>query len=117
MAKRRLTNLVDVSLVTCVIQKGMAETINKSLLELGVQGATVHMGVGTGVRERMGLLGVAVDVEREIISFMVPNDQVDRIFERIFIIGRLDTPGMGYLYVTPLLQAATYIPPNLVAQA
>jgi nitrogen regulatory protein PII len=117
MAKRRLTNLVDVSLVTCVIQKGMAEIINKSLLELGVQGATVHMGVGTGVRERMGLLGVAVDVEREIISFMVPNDQVDRIFERIFIIGRLDTPGMGYLYVTPLMQAATYIPPNLVAQA
>jgi len=117
MAKRRLTNLIDVSLMTCVIQKGMAETINKSLLELGIQGATVHMGVGTGVRERMGLLGVAVDVEREIISFMVPNDQVERIFERVFIIGRLDTPGMGYLYVTPLVQAATYIPPNLAAQA
>jgi hypothetical protein len=48
---------------------------------------------------------------------MVPSDQVDRIFERIFIIGRLDTPGMGYLYVTPLLQAATYIPPNLTERA
>ena len=72
------------------------------------------MGVGTGVRERLGILGVAVDVEREAISVMVPVDQTDRIFERIFLAGRLDTPGMGYIYVTPLLQAATYIPPSLL---
>jgi nitrogen regulatory protein PII len=72
------------------------------------------MGMGTGVRERLGVLGVAVDVEREVISVMVPVDQTDRIFERIFLAGRLDTPGMGYIYVTPLIQAATYIPPNLL---
>ncbi len=72
------------------------------------------MGVGTGVRERLGILGVAVDVEREVISVMVPQDQTDRIFERIFLAGRLDTPGMGYISVTPLIQAATYIPPNLL---
>jgi hypothetical protein len=54
---------------------------------------------------------------RSTFSLLVPNDQVDRIFERVFIIGRLDTPGMGYLYVTPLLQAATYIPPNLADRA
>jgi nitrogen regulatory protein PII len=59
-------------------------------------------------------LGVAVDVEREIISVMVPQDQTDRIFERMFLAGRLDTPGMGYIYVTPLMQAATYIPPSLM---
>ena len=114
MAKRKVTNLTEVALITCVVQKGLADTINKSLLEVGVQGSTVHMGVGTGVRERLGLLGVAVDVEREVISVMVPVDQTDRIFERIFLAGRLDTPGMGYLYVTPLLQAATYIPPSLL---
>jgi nitrogen regulatory protein PII len=103
-----------VALITCVVQKGLADTINNSLLEVGVQGSTVHMGIGTGVRERLGILGVAVDVEREVISVMVPVDQTDRIFERIFLAGRLDTPGMGYIYVTPLIQAATYIPPNLL---
>ncbi len=114
MAKRKVTNLTEVSLITCVVQKGMADTINTSLLEVGVQGSTVHMGTGTGVRERLGILGVAVDVEREIVSVMVPQDQTDRIFERMFLAGRLDTPGMGYIYVTPLLQAATYIPPSLL---
>ncbi len=114
MAKRKVTNLTEVALITCVVQKGLADTINNSLLEVGVQGSTVHMGMGTGVRERLGVLGVAVDVEREVISVMVPVDQTDRIFERIFLAGRLDTPGMGYIYVTPLIQAATYITPNLL---
>jgi len=114
MAKRKVTNISEVALITSVVQKGLADTINTSLMEVGVQGSTVHMGIGTGVRERLGILGVAVDVEREVISVMVPQDQTDRIFERMFLAGRLDTPGMGYIYVTPLLQAATYIPPNLL---
>jgi nitrogen regulatory protein PII len=114
MAKRKLVNLTEVSLITCVVQKGMADVINQSLLDAGVQGATVHQGVGTGIRERMGFLGVAVEVEREIISVLVAKDQLARIFERMFLAGRLDTPGMGYIYATPLVQAATYIPAHLL---
>jgi nitrogen regulatory protein PII len=112
--KRKVTNLTEVANITCVIQKGLADTVNTSLLNVGVQGATVHYGVGTGVRERMGILGIAVDVEREIMSVLVPLDQVDRIFERIFLAANLDIPGNGYIFVTPLLQAATYIPPHLL---
>ncbi|MEY2677811.1 MAG: hypothetical protein RLZ00_503, partial [Pseudomonadota bacterium] len=62
--KRKVTNLTEVANITCVVQKGMADTINQALLDVGVQGTTVHYGVGTGVRERMGILGIAVDVER-----------------------------------------------------
>jgi nitrogen regulatory protein PII len=114
MAKRKLISLGDVTLITCVVEKGLADTINQSLLDAGIQGATVHQGVGSGVRERMGLLGVAVEVEREIISVLVSNDQMSRIFERMYLAGRLDTPGKGYIYATPLTQAATYIPPHLL---
>lgn len=114
MAKRKLVNLTEVSLITCVVQKGMADIINQSLLDAGVQGATVHQGVGTGIREKMGLLGVAVEVEREIINVLVAKDQLTRIFERMYLAGRLDTPGMGYIYATPLVQAATYIPAHLI---
>ncbi len=114
MAKRKVTNLTDVAQITCVVQKGMADKINQSLLDAGIQGATVHAGVGTGIRERMGFLGVAVEVEREIVSVLVSKDQTDRIFERMYLAGRLDTPGMGYIFVTPLVQAATYIPAHLL---
>jgi nitrogen regulatory protein P-II 1 len=114
MAKRKLVNLTEVALITCVIQKGMADTINQALLEAGVQGATVHQAVGTGVREKLGFLGVAVEVEREVINVLVAKDQLTRIFERIYLAGRLDTPGMGYLYATNLVQAATYVPAHLL---
>ncbi len=114
MAKRKITNLIDLCQITCVVQKGAADTINDALLEAGVQGATVHSGIGTGIREKMGFLGVAVDVEREIMTVLVATDQVNRVFENMYLAGRLDTPGMGYIFVTPLLQAATYVPDHLI---
>lgn len=114
MVKRKLTVLTDVALITCVVQRGLAETVINSLTEIGIQGATVHAAMGTGVRERLGILGVAVDVERDVVSVMVSRDEVNRIFERMYLAARLDTPGMGYIYATPLMQAATYVPPHIL---
>lgn len=114
MVKRKLTLLTDVALITCVVQRGNSEAVIDALTEIGIQGATVHAAMGTGVRERLGLLGVAVDVERDVISVMVSRDAVNRIFERMYLAARLDTPGMGYIYATPLMQAATYVPPHII---
>ena len=110
MAKRELTVLTDVALITCIVQRGIADTIVKAALESGAQGATVYYARGSGVRERLGLLGVAVEVEKEVVNIVVASDQVDRIFEKMYLAGKLDTPGMGFMYITPLDKAATYIP-------
>ncbi len=82
--------------------------------EAGAQGATVHFARGMGVRERLGILGVAVEVEKEVIDIVVSKEQVDRVFERMYLAGNLDTPGMGIMYITPLEKAATYIPPDVL---
>ena len=47
---------------------------------------------------------------------VVATDQVDRIVEVMYLTGRLDTPGMGFIYVTPLEKAATFIPPEIAAK-
>ena len=114
MAERDIVVLTDLSLVTCVVQKGLADPIVKAAREAGAQGATVYYARGTGVRERLGVLGVAVEADKEVINIAVANDQVDRILEVMYLTGRLDTPGMGFLYVTPLEKAATYIPQAVV---
>jgi len=44
----------------------------------------------------------------------VSREQVDRIFERIYLAGNLDTPGMGIMFITPLDKAATYIPQEVI---
>ena len=69
-----------------------------------------------GIRERLGLLGVAVEVEKEVIQVMVSTEQVDRVFETMYLAGKLDTPGMGIAYITNLEKAATYIPPEVLAK-
>lgn len=114
MSKQDITILTDVSLITCVVQRGKADDIVRAAQEVGAQGATVYYARGSGVRERLGVLGLAIDVEKETINILVANDQIDRIFEKMFIAGQLDTPGMGIMYVTPLEKAATYIPQEIV---
>jgi nitrogen regulatory protein PII len=105
-----ITVLTDASLITCIVQRGLADRIVSAAIEAGAQGATIHYAHGSGVRERLGILGLAVEVEKEVINIVAANDQRDRIFEKIYFAGKLDTPGMGLVYVTPLEKMATYIP-------
>jgi nitrogen regulatory protein PII len=114
MTRRKLTVLTDVALITCIVQRGNADKIVQAARDAGVQGATVHFAKGMGVRERLGILGVAVNVEKEVINIVVSRDHVDMVFEQMYLAGDLDTPGMGIMYITPLEKAATFIPQDIL---
>jgi len=114
MSTREFTVLTDVSMITCVVQRGKAEEVVQAAQDAGAQGATIHFGNGSGVRERLGLLGLAVDVEKEIISILVGDDQLDRVFERMYFAAELDLPGAGIIYVTKLDKAATFVPKEII---
>ncbi len=106
--------LTDVVLITCIVQRGKADDIVQAAQAAGASGATVHYARGSGVRERLGILGVAVEVEKEVISILAATDQADRIFEVMHKAAQLDTPGMGFMYMTPVEKAATHIPPEVL---
>jgi nitrogen regulatory protein PII len=112
--KRKITFLSDVRLITCIVQRGLGDTIVNAAQDAGAQGATVFYAKGSGVRERLGVLGVAVEVEKEVVNIVVSSNQLDTVFNNIYLAGNLDTPGMGFMYVTPLEKAATYIPDELL---
>ncbi len=114
MSSREFTVLTDVSMITCVVQRGKADVVVQAAQDAGAQGATIYYGYGSGVRERLGLLGLAIDVEKEIITSLVADDQLDRIFERMYFAAELDVPGNGIIYVTKLEKAATYIPQDIL---
>lgn len=114
MSKRSLTILTDVSMITCIVQRGKADAVVQAAQDAGAQGATIYYGYGSGVRERLGLLGLAVDVEKEVITTLVADDQVDRIFERMYFAAELDVPGAGIIYISKLEKAATFIPADVI---
>lgn len=103
--------LTDAVLITCIVQRGIADAVVKAAQRAGAQGATVFYAHGSGVRQRrLGILGVTVNAEKEVIYIVASTDQADRIFEKMFIAGKLDTPGMGMIYTTPIDKMATYVP-------
>lgn len=106
--------LTDVHLITCIVQRGRADAVVKAAIEAGAEGATIHYARGTGLREKLGLWAVAVNAEKEVITIAVSRDQLNYVFERMFLAGKLGTPGMGFMYVTPVERAATHIPPEIL---
>lgn len=114
MSAREMVVLTDVALITASVQRGMADEIVRAAQEAGAQGASIHYAHGRGVRERLGLWGLAIEAEKEVISIVVSSDQVDRVFERMYLAGQMDTPGMGFMWVTPLEKAATFVPPEII---
>jgi nitrogen regulatory protein PII len=113
---RAMTVLTDLTLITCIVQRGAANDIVRAAVASGAQGATVHYATGSGLRERLGLIGMAIEVDKEVVNIVVANEQADHIFEVMFRAGHLDTPGMGFIYMTALEKAATYIPESVRAK-
>jgi nitrogen regulatory protein PII len=107
--------VTDAVLITCIVQRGAAEEAVQAARRAGAQGATIFYARGTGVRQKhLGVLGVTLSAEKEVIYIFAASDQADRIFEKIYVAAKLDTPGMGMLYMTPLEKMATYVPEEIV---
>lgn len=117
MASRKLTYLTDALMITCLVQAGRADDVVKAAQNVGAQGATVTYARGTGIRERMGLLGVTIEEQKEMIRIIVSAEQADRVFEAMYLAGDLDTPGMGIMFMNELDRVATYIPDEVLAEA
>ncbi len=105
-----MTVLTDLKMITCIVQRGAGDAIVKAAADAGATGATVHFARGTGVREKLGILGVAVEPEKEVINIVVPAEKADEIFEVMYFAGKLNVPAMGFIYMSSLDKAATYIP-------
>ncbi len=114
MEKRNITYLTDAFLITCVVQKDLAEPILEAAKNAGAQGATISYAQGTGVRERMGLLGVTIDEQKEVIRIVVSEEQSELIFETMYLAGQLDKPGKGIMFMSSLERIATYVPETMV---
>jgi nitrogen regulatory protein PII len=114
MSERNITYLTDACLITCVLQTDLAEAVLEAAKNSGANGATISYARGTGIRERMGLLGVTIDEQKEVIRIIVSEDQANLVFEAMYLTGNLDTPGKGIMYMTKLDRVATYIPEDIL---
>ena len=117
MSQNEMIVLTDAVLITAVVQRGLADMVVQVAQNAGAQGATIFHAHGTGIRQkRLGILGLTINAEKEVIYIVASSEQADAIFERIFAAAKIDTPGMGILWMTPLEKMATYVPHEVAAR-
>jgi nitrogen regulatory protein PII len=85
--------------IFCVIQKNRAEAVAIAAMRSGSPGPTITYGSGRGVRDKMGLLRIAISPEKEFIRVVVDHYDADVVFEAMVRQGKIDTPGMGFIYM------------------
>src|SRR5687767_4233252 len=93
-------------MVVAIVQRGKADTPIRAALKAGAQGAVTFFGRGQGIRERLGLLGLAVQPEKEIVMIVVPAALTDLVVRAMVRAGNLDQPGVGFLFVMPVEEVA-----------
>ena len=79
--------------------------VAKTALELGVCVPYISLGVGTGVRDRLGLLRITIPADKEIVELVAPDHDAEGILNLIVQECKLDQPGRGFAYLYPVSEA------------
>jgi nitrogen regulatory protein P-II 1 len=86
-------------------QRGKADDLVSAAITAGAPAATVFHGRGQGIRERLGILGLAIQPEREVIVIVLEESLIDQVLTAMVKAGRLDQPGIGFVFVVAVERA------------
>ncbi len=99
--KRDLVALIHIT------DRNSAETITRAAIKAGAQGPTITYVRGFGLRDRLGLLRITKNHEKELITVVVDQYDVDAVFQAMAQAGRVDQPGRGLIYQVPISKGLT----------
>ncbi|MBN1627735.1 MAG: hypothetical protein JW944_14545 [Deltaproteobacteria bacterium] len=88
--------------ICCIARRGQGDHIARVSLDTGAGVPSIHFGIGTGVRNKMGLLRITIPAEKEIIHSFTTPYEADSIMDLMIEAGRLDQPGSGFIYAYPV---------------
>lgn len=88
--------------VVCTVTKGEGDNIARLLLEMGISVPTISYGMGTGLRDKLGLLRIAIPADKETLHFLVSRYDAEHVFERLIQEGKLNQPGRGFINLFPV---------------
>ncbi len=91
------------SYVICVLSvPGSGENLARIALDLGICVPLVTFATGNDIRDQLGLIRITISPEKEIVHLVMPEQDSDSIIRLLVEQARLDRPGRGYIYQTPV---------------
>jgi nitrogen regulatory protein P-II 1 len=94
------------NLITCIVQRGLANQVAKAAMDSGAAGATVLPARGMGMGTLMSALGHAIVPQKEVLMIVTSPADTRRIFEVVAKAGEMDKMGMGIAYTIPIGEVA-----------
>jgi len=96
----------DLTLITGILSMtGSGESLARAALKLGAGVPVISLGAGTGIRDRLGLLRITIPPEKELVHLVVPSHDAATIQRLLIEECRMNRPGGGFLYQTPVAAA------------
>lgn len=94
------------NLVTCVVQRGFANTVAKAAMDAGAKGATILPARGMGMGQMLAHLGHAIVPQKEVVTIVCLSNATKQIYEAVTKAGKMDQMGQGIAYTTPISEVA-----------
>jgi hypothetical protein len=88
--------------LNCTLQRGRGNRIVKAILGLGVPMPHVTTGEGTGLREKVGLIRVAIPASKDVVHAVASEHEATEILGSLVDIARLDRFGSGFIFESPI---------------
>lgn len=106
LRKFSFPEVMHFNLITCILQRGLANRVANAAMETGAAGATILPGRGMGLGQLMTAIGHSIIPQKEVLLVVTSKAQSRKIFEAVAKAGDLTKPGHGIAYVSPIFEVA-----------
>ena len=98
-----VTLLNHLSYMICVLsENGAGDNLAKNALDLGICVPQLTNATGNDIRDQLGLIRVTIPAEKEIVHLIMPEQDSSSIAQLLAEQAKLDRPGRGFIYQTPI---------------
>lgn len=91
--------------IVSIVQCGEGTNISTAALNLGQSVPAVTFGIGMGLREKLSLIRITFPRDKEIMHIIANAEEVREVFNQLVDAGKLDQPGKGFIYFSPIRTA------------
>ncbi|MBI4423901.1 MAG: P-II family nitrogen regulator [Elusimicrobia bacterium] len=103
----------EMDLITAVVRRSLADQALKAALDAGAPGITYFWARGTGVKEKLDIVGSLVEAEKQVLWVVTQKPQTQRVLDAIVKAANLNLPAEGFAYVQTVTQAVGFVPAGL----
>lgn len=97
---------MNFKLLIAAVKPDVTDIIVSAAKAAGATGATIITARGTGVHEAKTFFGLSLEMQTDVVLFVLFEDIVDTVLHAIVEEGKLCEPGVGIAFVLPLEQTA-----------